>query len=111
MSFVASSCSTTMTESNTFDEMNALNPDFVINLGDIHYSGFNQAQYEDFLFAYHELFKSKKQRDFYQHNPLVYTLDDHDVGNNNANYYSQSVPHVNKAYKVRKYIIYISFRI
>ena len=91
-----------MSESNTFDDMSILKPDFFISLGDIHYSGFNQAQYEDFIFAYHELFKSKKQRAFYQQYPLVYTLDDHDVGNNNANYYSQSVPHVNKAYKVMK---------
>lgn len=89
-----------MSESNSFDEMSALRPDFFINLGDIHYSAFNYAQTEDFVFAYHELFKSKKQRDFYQQYPLVYTLDDHDVGKNNANYYSPSVPYVNQAYKV-----------
>lgn len=30
-----------MSESNSFDEMNSLKPEFFINLGDIHYSGFN----------------------------------------------------------------------
>jgi len=35
--------------------------------------------------AYHEVMQSESMRNVYQNYPLVYTLDDHDSGNNNAN--------------------------
>jgi len=89
-----------MSESNSFDKMTGLNPDFFLNVGDMHYSSNYFSQPEDFVFAYHEVFKSRKQRDFYQKYPLVYTFDDHDVGENNANYNEPTIPHVNLIYKV-----------
>jgi hypothetical protein len=39
-------------------------------------------------------------RNFYQKHPLVYTLDDHDVGDNNADGLTFSSLEVNKAYRV-----------
>ncbi len=58
--FVASSCTTLMSESISFDKMSELNPDFFLNVGDMHYSANSFAQPEDFVFAYHEVFKSQK---------------------------------------------------
>lgn len=55
-----------------------------MNVGDMHYSARNRSTPDQFVFAYHEVFKSKTQRDLYQNVPLVYTFDDHDVGDNNA---------------------------
>ena len=73
-----------MTKSGIYTEIAGKKPDFFLNLGDIHYSGSNRSSREDFLFAYHELFKSAEQRAFYENHALVYTWDDHDVGDNNA---------------------------
>jgi hypothetical protein len=80
--------------------MNSLNPDFFVNLGDLHYSGRNNSKKEHFLYAYHEVFKAPRQRSFYEQNPLVYTFDDHDFGHNNADGLSESGPYVNEAYRV-----------
>jgi phosphodiesterase/alkaline phosphatase D-like protein len=94
-----------MSETDAFNQMSYLKPDLFINVGDMHYSAYNQVTEEELAFAYHEVFKSKNQRDFYQKYPLVYTFDDHDVGSNNANHYSKSVPVVNKVYRVSSVII------
>jgi hypothetical protein len=47
-----------MSESNTFNVIRNMNPDFFINLGDIHYSATNRTTSDEFLYAYHEIFKS-----------------------------------------------------
>lgn len=99
-----------MSESKAFDEMSNLKPDFFVNLGDMHYSGTNWTTAEEFAFAYHEVFKSKVQRKFYESHPIVYTFDDHDVGDNNADGLSRSAAEVNIAYRVRMFhrvLIYI----
>jgi phosphodiesterase/alkaline phosphatase D-like protein len=88
-----------MTESASFAKMSELSPDFFINLGDLHYGGSNRSNEEQFAFAYHEVFKSKAMRTFYQRHPLVYTFDDHDVGDNNADSHTLSSTEVNKAYR------------
>ena len=64
--------------------MDRLKPDFFVNVGDLHYSGTNKSTKSDFIHAYHEVFKSKAERAFYEQYPLVYIFDDHDVGDNNA---------------------------
>ena len=60
-------------------------PLFFANVGDMHYAGMKDCTKSDFLKGYHEVFKSSSQRDFLQGVPVVYTLDDHDSGSNNAN--------------------------
>lgn len=100
--FVVSSCATLMTNTDSFNDMSSLKPDFFVNVGDLHYAGTNQTTADEFVFAYHEAFKSKNQRSFYESVPLVYTFDDHDVGDNNADGHSNSSGEVNKAYKVRR---------
>ena len=54
-------------------------------LGDFHYSGHYSMNEEQFEFAVHEVFKSKQMRSLYTQFPIVYMLDDHDCGVNNAN--------------------------
>jgi len=54
-----------MTESTSFALMSQLQPDFFINLGDLHYGGTNRSLEEHFAFAYHEVFKSQAMRTFY----------------------------------------------
>lgn len=88
-----------MTETTTFAKMSSLKPDFFINLGDLHYAGTNRTVEEQFAFAYHEVFKSNAMREFYQTHPLVYTFDDHDVGDNNADGLTISSTEVNKVYR------------
>jgi hypothetical protein len=39
--------------------MSSLNPDFFINVGDLHYAGTNYTKADGFAFAYHEVFKSE----------------------------------------------------
>jgi phosphodiesterase/alkaline phosphatase D-like protein len=104
--FVVSSCANSMSDSNTFDHIRELSPDLFINIGDLHYSGFNKSQTEEFIFAYHELFKSEKQRKLYESTPFAYTFDDHDFGSNNADGFSHSSPHANRAYRVRSFSDY-----
>ena len=58
-SFTASSCAIQMSQSDAFNAMDSLNPDFFINVGDIHYGGTNRTVQEEFVFAYHEIFKSE----------------------------------------------------
>ena len=91
-----------MTNTDSFNDMSSLKPDFFVNVGDFHYAGTNKTTADEFVFAYHEAFKSKNQRSFYESVPLVYTFDDHDVGDNNADGHSNSSGEVNKAYKVRR---------
>jgi len=45
------------------------------------------------------VFKSNSQRDFLQTVPVVYTIDDHDSGANNANGNDPSVTEANKAFR------------
>ena len=45
--------------------MAKLKPEFVVNVGDLHYSAMNSSTYDTFVYAYHEVFKSPKQRDLY----------------------------------------------
>lgn len=99
--FAVSSCTRLMSESKAYDVMERMKPDFFVNLGDFHYAGTNKSTYEDLLYAYHEQFKMKEQRQFYERVPLVYTFDDHDVGSNNADGLSPSTLQAVKAYKVR----------
>ena len=82
-----------------------MKPDFFVNMGDMHYSSKNKSSKEQFTFAYHEVFKSASQRNLYQNTPLVYTFDDHDVGDNNADAHSKSSSVVNQAYRVRSHCI------
>lgn len=99
--FVASSCAKLMSTSPTFETISSLNPTFFVNLGDMHYSARNTSTKDQFVFAYHEVLKSKPQRHLYQTTPLVYTFDDHDVGDNNADALSHSSSVVNEVYRVR----------
>jgi phosphodiesterase/alkaline phosphatase D-like protein len=75
--------------------MKNLNPDFYLNVGDLFYAATNKSTYEDFLFAYHEQFKSLSQRNLHESVPLVYTFDDHDFGSNNADGTSKSADAAN----------------
>lgn len=90
--------------------MTDINPDFVVNIGDLHYSCRNSSTKDHVIFAYHEMFKSPRQRKHYERYPLVYTFDDHDFGSNNADGLSRSGPHVNAAYKVLFKLVYIYYR-
>jgi phosphodiesterase/alkaline phosphatase D-like protein len=99
-SFVASSCATLMSSSDAFNQISSMNPEFFINVGDMHYSASNRSSKEHFVFAYHEVFKSNAQRALYQNTPLVYTFDDHEVGDNNADAHAKSSAIVNQAYRV-----------
>ena len=90
-----------MSKSDTFNQISEMKPDFFVNMGDMHYSSRNKSSKEQFAFAYHEVFKSASQRNLYQNTPLVYTFDDHDVGDNNADAHSKSSSVVNQAYRVR----------
>ena len=65
----------------------------------MHYAGSMYSVNSDFQKAYHEIFKSKPMRSFLQTTPLVYSLDDHDSGANNADGNSQSVSEANIAYR------------
>lgn len=49
-----------MTRVSAFDKMSSLNPDFAVNLGDMHYAGTNKTTRTEFEFAYHEVFKSQE---------------------------------------------------
>ena len=80
--------------------MAQLQPDFVVNLGDLHYSAKNSSKKHNFVYAYHEVFKSPRQRQCYETFPTVYTFDDHDFGDNNADALSGSGPYANQAYRV-----------
>lgn len=53
-------------------------------LGDLHYSGHLYLSKEQFKFAVHEVMKSKQMRQLYTQVPILYMLDDHDIGMNNA---------------------------
>ena len=110
-SFIASSCAETMTESPSFNEMSLMKPDFFVNVGDLHYAGSDNNDKEEFIFAYHEVFKSSHQRAFYEEYPLVYTFDDHDVGSNNADGRTFSSGDVNQVYRVSIINIIIIVRI
>ena len=57
-SFIVYSCARQLSDSSTFEQMNQLKPDFVMNIGDLHYSATDKTQTNEFIFAYHELFKS-----------------------------------------------------
>mmetsp|Transcript_21485 Transcript_21485/g.15370 ORF Transcript_21485/g.15370 Transcript_21485/m.15370 type:complete len:138 (+) Transcript_21485:445-858(+) len=89
-----------MSESQAFSWISEdLKPDFFINLGDMHYAGTKKANKNFFEMAYHEVFKSQQQRQFYESTPLVYTLDDHDTGPNNSNGLTASTPLAMEAYR------------
>ena len=47
-----------MSDSPAFDAITDLKPDFFLNVGDLFYSATNKSTVDDFLYAYHELFKS-----------------------------------------------------
>lgn len=47
-----------MTDSPIFNEMRVMKPDFFVNVGDLHYSASDKTDQEEFIFAYHEVFKS-----------------------------------------------------
>ena len=58
LKFVAGSCAGTQSDSKVFEHMAAIDPDFVLNLGDMHYAGVNSGTKKYFTEAYHEIFKS-----------------------------------------------------
>eukprot|EP00347_Sterkiella_histriomuscorum_P023630 403333931 len=97
--FVASSCSRSQSESSVFSQIDKKDPNFIINLGDLHYSARNRSKKNDFILSYHEIFKSPVQRSLYQKYPLIYTFDDHDFGSNNADALSGSGEFANQAYR------------
>ncbi|CDW82917.1 phosphodiesterase alkaline phosphatase d-like protein [Stylonychia lemnae] len=98
-SFVASTCARSQSNSRVFTDILDLNPDFMINVGDMHYSARNYSKLETFVLAYHEIFKQRNQRNLYQSKPLIYTFDDHDFGSNNADGLSDSHEYAHQAYR------------
>jgi len=48
-----------MSQSNVFDLITDKNNDFLVMLGDFHYSGHYYMDEEQFSYAVHEVFKSK----------------------------------------------------
>ena len=75
--------------------MTSNDPDFVLNVGDMHYAGINSGTQKYFRQAYHEIFKSREMRSFYENYPIVYTFDDHDAGSDNTNGNAFSINEVN----------------
>ena len=65
----------------------------------MHYAGDARLTSGLFQEAYHEVFQSSRQRKLYENVPLVYVLDDHDAGSDNANGNSRSLGSANKAYR------------
>ena len=57
--FAAVSCQHTMSQSDVFSHIVSKDPDFVVMLGDFHYSGHYTMDEERFEYAVHEVFKSK----------------------------------------------------
>ena len=99
LKFVAGSCANTMSDSAVFEHMASNDPDFVLNLGDMHYAGVNSGTKKYFAEAYHEIFKSNEMRSLYENNPIVYTFDDHDAGSDNTDGKSFSINQVNQLYR------------
>lgn len=65
----------------------------------MHYAASKLSTNSDFQKAYHEVFKSKPMRALMEKVPIVYTLDDHDAGSNNANGNDASTAEANIAYR------------
>ena len=78
--FSAASCADTLYESDAFSHFVSNNPDLVIQLGDMHYSGASGLTSGMFQEAYHEVFKLITHRKLYENWPIEYIMDDHDVG-------------------------------
>ena len=73
-----------MSASAVFEHMLSLKPGLMIMLGDFHYSGHSMMTPDQFKFAVHEQMKSPAIRQLYTSMPVTYVLDDHDLGENNA---------------------------
>ena len=82
--FAAVSCAHTASESEVFASIASHKPEFIAHLGDLHYAGHWSLTSREFKYAVHEVMASR-QGDLLQNTPLVYLLDDHDSGKNNAN--------------------------
>ena len=87
-----------MSQSEVFKHIVNSDPDLVVMLGDFHYSGHYTMDEERFEYAVHEVFKSQPMRELYTTTPIVYMLDDHDCGVNNANGTQKSTAKAVNAY-------------
>jgi alkaline phosphatase D len=102
--FVCAGDADTGSNDRVFEFILREDPLFFCHLGDLHYENVHKANTIIYRKAYAEALNARRQADLYRNIPIVYTWDDHDFDNNDANMnapgrktarlaYQQCVPH------------------
>jgi alkaline phosphatase D len=94
MSFrvVFGSCARTGSSHRVFATMEALEPLFILHMGDFHYENIAANDPARFREAFDLVLRSERQSSLYRSAPIAYVWDDHDYGPNDADGTSPSKP-------------------
>jgi len=92
-------CAQTNSTNEVFDYLTALNLDFFVHTGNMHYESISTDNATLYYMAYNNVFTSSKQKTFYEQTPIVYAWDEYDYGTEDSNGNSVSRPAATTAYK------------
>lgn len=97
--FGFASCARTDSQSGVFNSINAADPLFFMQLGDMHYENIGINDPTLYHNAYDGVLASSRQRALYSQMPIGYMWDDHDYGPNNSDASSPSRPAARATYQ------------